>query len=163
MSWWSLMWRRTTSRLPVYPHSFTGVDISKRSAPRHCALQVSSVCPTFSRTMLGRSAVLLVSPGWAPTAYSCISTLRCRATVTAVSSERLCVYHTRCLNLRNSHNRVLISLLSLMCRRTTSRLFVHPHSFTRVDTSKRSSPRHCALQVCSVARNFTHQASIHVI
>ena len=122
-----------------------------------------SACDTFSRMKLGRSAVLLVSPGWAPTAYSCISTLRCRATVTAVSSERLCVYHTRCLNLRNSHNRVLISLLSLMCRRTTSRLFVHPHSFTRVDTSKRSSPRHCALQVCSVARNFTHQASIHVI
>jgi len=47
------------------------------------------VYPTFSCTVLGPSAELLVSQGGAPSAYSCISTLRCRAT--AVSSERLCV------------------------------------------------------------------------
>jgi len=40
---------------------------------------------------------------------------------------------------------------------------VYPYSFTRVDTSKRSAPRHCALQMCSIARNFTCQASIYVI
>jgi len=50
-----------------------------------------------------------------------------------------------------------------MCRRTTSWLLVYPHSFTRVDTSKRSAPCHCALQMCSIARKFTHQTSIYVI
>jgi len=54
------------------------------------------------------------------------------------------------------------SLLSFMCRRTTSRLVVYPHACTRVDTSKKSDPRHCALQMCSIARNFTHQANIYV-
>jgi len=53
--------------------------------------------------------------------------------------------------------------LSSVCRRTTSQLLVYPHSFTRVHTSKRSAPRHCALQMCSIARNFAHQASMYVI
>jgi len=35
--------------------------------------------------------------------------------------------------------------------------------FTRVHTSKRSAPRHCALQMCSIARIFAHQASMYVI
>jgi len=59
-----------------------------------------SVCPTFSRMKLGRSAVLLVSPGWAPMASSCILILRCRAT--AGSSGRQCVLPARCWNIRNS-------------------------------------------------------------
>ena len=118
-----------------------------------------SVYPAFSCTGFSLSAKLLVSQGWAPTAYSCISTLRCQAT--AVSSEPLCVYHAqaRCWNTRNSRDGVSMSWLSLMCRRTTSGLLVYPHSFTRVDTSKRSAPRHCALLMCSIARNLTYQAN----
>jgi len=57
----------------------------------------------------------------------------------------------------------LMRWLSSMCRRTTSWLLVYPHSFTRVHTSKRSAPRHCTLQMCSIARIFTHQASMYVI
>ena len=60
----------------------------------------SSVCPTFSRTKLGRSAVLLVSPGWALMASSSISILRCRAT--AGSSGRRCVLLAHCWNIHNS-------------------------------------------------------------
>ena len=59
-----------------------------------------SACPTFSRMKLGRSAVLLVSPGWAPMASSYISILRCRAT--AGSSGHQCVLLARCWNIRNS-------------------------------------------------------------
>ena len=57
-----------------------------------------SACPTFSRMKLGRSAVLLVSPGWA--LIACISILRCRAT--AGSSGHQCVLLARCWNIRNS-------------------------------------------------------------
>jgi len=53
-----------------------------------------------------------------------------------------------------------MGLLSSVCRRTTGQHLVYPHSFTRVDTSKRSAPHHCALQMYSIARNFTHQARI---
>jgi len=56
-----------------------------------------------------------------------------------------------------------MSLLSFMCRRTTSQLLVYPHSFTRVDILKRSAPHHCAFQMYSIARNFTHQNNIYVI
>ena len=55
-----------------------------------------SVYPAFSCTVLSLNPELLVSQGLAPTAYSCISTLRCRAT--AVSSERLCFKNARCWN-----------------------------------------------------------------
>ena len=38
--------------------------------------------------------------------------------------------------------------------RTLSRVCTHP---------KRSVPHHCALQICSMTRNFAHQASMYVI
>ena len=57
---------------------------------------VLGVYPAFSCTVLRLNPKLLVSQGSAPTAYSCISTLRCRATV--VSSERLCFKIARCWN-----------------------------------------------------------------
>ena len=44
-------------------------------APHH-----SHVYPAFPCMVLGLNPELLVSQGSAPTAYSCISTLRCRAT-----------------------------------------------------------------------------------
>jgi len=57
----------------------------------------------------------------------------------------------------------LISTVQFKFRRTTSRPLVYPPSFTRVVTSKRSAPRQCALNMFKIARNFTHQASIHTI
>jgi len=65
--------------------------------------------------------------------------------------------------LRNLRAGASMRWLSSMYRRTTSWLLVYPHSFTRVYTSKRFDPRHCALQMCSVARNFSHQTSMCVI
>jgi len=65
--------------------------------------------------------------------------------------------------LRNSSAGASMRWLSSRCRRTTSRLLVYPHSFTRVHTSKRSAPRHCALQICCIARNFAHQTNMYVI
>jgi len=56
-----------------------------------------------------------------------------------------------------------MSWLSSMCRRTASWLLIYPHSFTHVGTSKRSLPRHHVLQMCSTARNFSHQATIYMI
>ena len=53
-----------------------------------------SACPTFFRMKLSWSAVILVSPDWAPMASSCISILRCRTT--AGSSGRQCVLLARC-------------------------------------------------------------------
>jgi len=72
-------------------------DLIGRPVVYYCMVRLQAPCyghvkcVSHVRTVLGLNAELLVLQGWAQTAYSCISTLRCRTTVTAVSSERLCV------------------------------------------------------------------------
>ena len=78
--------------------------------------------------------------------------------------QSICAFSTLAAGtLRNPHAGASMRWLSSMCRRITSRLLVYLHSFTRMHTSKRSTPRHCALQMCSIARNFAHQASMYVV
>jgi len=78
--------------------------------------------------------------------------------------QSVCVFRTLAAGtLWNSRAGASMRWLSSMCKRTTSRLLVYQHSFTRVHTSKRSDPHHCALQMCSIARNFAHQTSMYVI
>jgi len=53
--------------------------------------------------------------------------------------------------------------MQFQCMSITIWLLAYPPSFTRVGTSKSSAARHYAFNMCSIARDFTHQASIHII
>jgi len=75
--------------------------------------------------------------------------------------QSVCVFRTLAAGtLQNSRAGLSMRWLSSMCRRTTSQLLVYQYSFMRVHILKRSAPCHCALQMCSITRNFAHQTSM---